>query len=78
MEFASFQERPRIVRWIDDSSSFTLTRFCLLRLLGFVYFIAFLSTVVQGPSLIGEHGLSPMSGLLACVARVTGSRCPAS
>ncbi len=57
-----FAERPRIVRWLDDESSFVLVRFAILRLLGVVYFVAFASAWQQAPALIGEHGLVPMTG----------------
>lgn len=36
-----------------------LTRFVLLRLLGFVYFVAFLAAANQLVPLVGEHGLLP-------------------
>lgn len=64
--------RPRLVRWLVDGSSFVLVRSAMLRLLGAVYFVAFLGTFVQGPALIGEHGLLPMRPWLATVARLTG------
>jgi hypothetical protein len=73
-ELASFEDRPRLVRWLDDGSTFVLTRFVVLRLLGAVYFIAFLSALLQSRALIGEHGLLPMSGYLDFVARLTGGR----
>jgi hypothetical protein len=53
---------------------FLLVRTAILRLLGLVYFVAFVSTVRQGPALIGEHGLLPARFWLDDVARVTGSR----
>ncbi|MBX3227661.1 MAG: lipase maturation factor family protein [Labilithrix sp.] len=68
------RERPRIARWLADGSSFVVTRTVLLRLLGGVYFVTFLSTFLQGPALIGEHGLLPMRGWLAAIARAQGSR----
>src|SRR5512142_2752616 len=55
-----FAERPRILRWWADGSSFVLVRFAILRLLGVVYFVAFASAYQQAPALIGEHGLVPM------------------
>lgn len=67
-------QRPWLVRWLADGSSFVATRTVLLRLLGGVYFVAFLSTLLQGRALIGEHGLLPMRGWLDAVARVQGSR----
>lgn len=40
--------------------SYWLTRFCLQRLLGFIYLIAFLVTLNQFRPLIGAHGLVPV------------------
>src|SRR5438876_2781763 len=40
-------------------NSYWLTRFVILRLLGFVYAIAFLVAANQLLPLIGEHGLTP-------------------
>ena len=40
-------------------SQYWLTRFCFQRLLGFIYFIAFLVVVYQFRPLLGEHGLLP-------------------
>ncbi len=73
-EEPAFVDRPFFVRWNDDGSSYVLTRFWVLRLLGVVYFVAFSSAMLQGPALIGEHGLLPMSPYLDAVARVSGSR----
>jgi hypothetical protein len=73
-ELLSLRARPFWVRWIDDGSTFVLTRFLVLRLLGGVYFVAFLSTLLQGRALVGEHGLLPMAGYLEAVARMSGSR----
>jgi hypothetical protein len=69
-----FVERPLLLRWWDDGSSFVLVRFAILRLLGLVYFVAFGVAFTEGPALIGEHGLLPMRWHLADVARVSGSR----
>src|SRR5438477_258405 len=48
-------------------NSYWLTRFVILRLLGFVYAVAFLVAARQLVPLIGEHGLTPAndSGYLA-------------
>ena len=40
-----------------------LTRFVVLRLLGLVYLMAFLTLVDQGPALLGPHGLLPVDRL---------------
>lgn len=69
-----FVEKPRIWRWLADGSSFVVTRTILLRLLGGVYFVAFLGTLLQGRALIGAHGLLPMHGWLHAVARAQGGR----
>jgi Lipase maturation factor len=71
-ELRGFTDRPWISRWLADGSSFVLTRYVLLRLLGFVYFTAFLVALLQGRALLGEHGLLPMRGFLHLVARASG------
>ncbi len=55
-------------------SRFWLTRFVILRLLGLVYFFAFLSAATQVVPLIGADGLTPASLWLHEVARALGSR----
>ena len=45
-------------------NSYWLTRFIILRLLGFVYAIAFLVAINQLVPLIGEHGLTPANHFL--------------
>src|SRR5205823_14971442 len=40
-------------------NSYCLTRFVILRLLGFVYAVAFLVAAQQLVPLVGEHGLTP-------------------
>src|ERR1700719_3378925 len=42
-------------------NSYWLTRFIILRLLGFVYAVAFLVAAQQLVPLVGEHGLTPAS-----------------
>ena len=51
-----------------------LTRFVVLRLLGLVYLMAFLTLANQGPALLGPHGLLPVNGYLDAVAGALGSR----
>jgi Lipase maturation factor len=51
-----------------------LTRFVILRLLGLVYLMAFLTLVNQGPALLGRHGLLPLGDYLDAVAGGLGSR----
>src|SRR5690348_14126998 len=48
-------------------NSYWLTRFVILRLLGFVYAVAFLVAAQQLVPLIGEHGLTPATHFLANV-----------
>jgi hypothetical protein len=54
-------------------SSYRLTRFLILRLLGLVYLVAFLVFVNQGPALIGHAGLTPADTYVARVAHQLGS-----
>lgn len=64
-------------RWARDdpgSAGYWLSRFVLLRLLGLVYLMAFLTLVNQGPALIGEHGLLPLPDFLDRVVAALGSR----
>jgi hypothetical protein len=51
-----------------------LGRFVLLRLLGLVYVMAFLTLIEQGPALLGPHGLLPLDDYLDVVAEHFGSR----
>ncbi|HXB59340.1 MAG TPA: lipase maturation factor family protein [Candidatus Acidoferrales bacterium] len=50
-----------------------LTRFLILRLLGAVYAVAFLSTATQILPLIGSHGLLPVNSFLTRVGDFYGS-----
>src|SRR3984893_9919025 len=54
-------------------NSYWLTRFIILRLLGFVYAVAFLVAQQLVP-LIGEHGLTPANHFLASVQTQLGSQ----
>src|SRR6201981_1191779 len=54
-------------------NSYWLTRFVILRLLGFVYAVAFLVAAQQLVPLIGEHGLTPASHFLESVQTQLGS-----
>jgi hypothetical protein len=51
-----------------------LGRFLILRLLGLVYLMAFLTLVSQGPALIGQHGLLPVGDFLDDMIARFGSR----
>jgi len=53
--------------------SFWLTRFVILRLLGVVYFFAFLSLATQVLPLIGSHGLLPARSFLERATEYFGS-----
>jgi hypothetical protein len=55
-------------------NSYWLTRFVILRLLGFVYAVAFLVAANQLVPLIGEHGLTPATYFLNAVQTQLGSR----
>src|SRR5438552_7437204 len=54
-------------------NSYWLTRFIILRLLGFVYAVAFLIAAQQLVPLIGEHGLTPANRFLASIHTQLGS-----
>jgi hypothetical protein len=69
---AQFGER--FARDDPDAPGQWLGRFVLLRLLGLVYLMAFLTLVNQGPALIGTHGLLPATSFLDEVAHQLGSR----
>src|SRR6185295_2781113 len=60
-------------RGVSPAPSFWLTRFVLLRLLGLVYFFAFLSLATQVLPLLGSHGLLPVPLFLERVGRHFGS-----
>ena len=57
----------------DGGSGYWLTRFVLLRFLGFVYFIAFLVAANQLVPLIGHHGLTPADVHLQRLVESQGS-----
>src|SRR6266403_3998893 len=58
----------------SGGNSYWLTRFIILRLLGFVYAIAFLVATQQLVPLVGEHGLTPATHFLAAIQSQLGSR----
>ncbi|HEX4452620.1 MAG TPA: lipase maturation factor family protein [Kofleriaceae bacterium] len=45
--------------WLGPPRGYSLTRFVILRLLGVIYAFAFLGIALQGPALLGSHGLTP-------------------
>src|SRR3989442_1620671 len=55
-------------------ASYWLTRFIILRLLGFIYFFAFLAAANQIVPLVGEQGLLPAKVFLERMASHFGSR----
>src|SRR5438552_18725614 len=61
-------------RLFTAGNSYWLTRFVILRLLGFVYAVAFLLAAKQLVPLIGENGLTPASHFLNLVQTQLGSR----
>src|SRR5882762_11969076 len=61
-------------RLFAAGNSYWLTRFVILRLLGFVYAVAFLIAAQQLVPLIGEHGLTPADHFLESVQTQLGSR----
>jgi hypothetical protein len=58
---------------LEEPPSYWLTRFWLLRLLGVVYFFAFLALVNQVVPLVGADGLLPIQPLLDAGAEEYGS-----
>ena len=52
---------------LTSVNDYWLTRFVLLRFLGFVYFFAFLSLATQVIPLMGENGLLPATNFLDAV-----------
>jgi lipase maturation factor 1 len=75
---ASARAWQRFARSLEDGlrfgrdgkpSSFVLSRFLFLRLLGLVYLAAFVSLWVQIKRLIGSHGILPVEDFLVAVTR---------
>jgi hypothetical protein len=64
----------KVARDLPATPGHWLARFVLLRLLGIVYLMAFLTLVNQGPALIGEKGLLPAVDFLTDVSKQLGSR----
>src|SRR5262245_42917928 len=61
-------------RILAPKSTYALTRFVLLRLLGLVYFFAFLAAARQNGPLLGPDGLLPATDFVDRVVASTGSR----
>jgi len=66
--------RAILQKLFAQGNSYWLTRFVILRLLGFVYAVAFLVAANQLVPLIGEHGLTPATRFLNEVQTQLGSR----
>src|ERR1700757_2344650 len=67
-------DRNVIERFFALGNSYWLTRFVILRLLGFVYAVAFLVAANQLVPLVGEHGLTPATNFLNAIQTQLGSR----
>lgn len=65
---------PAIEAFFAQGNSYWLTRFVILRLLGFVYAIAFLVAANQIVPLAGEHGLTSAHQFLSDLHSQLGSR----
>src|ERR1051326_7338454 len=61
-------------RFFALGNSYWLTRFVIVRLLGFVYAVAFLVAGRKLIRLVGEHGLTPATDFLNVVHTQLGSR----
>src|SRR4051794_41698560 len=66
-------DQNALERFFALGNSYWLTRFIILRLLGFVYAVAFLIAAQQLVPLIGEHGLTPANHFLQDVQAQLGS-----
>lgn len=72
-DVARMRDNP-LRRLIERQRPYVLTRFILLRLLGLVYFVAFLVALHQMPPLVGTNGLLPANTFLQYVTTQFGSR----
>jgi len=61
-------------RILFEPAQYELTRFAVLRLLGFVYFVAFGSLALQVLPLYGSHGLAPIAMDLPSLREQVGAR----
>jgi hypothetical protein len=68
------QAWERLWREAPGAPTYWLTRFLVLRLLGLVYLMAFLSVVNDGRALIGGRGLLPVGDYLERIADRAGGR----
>jgi Lipase maturation factor len=65
-------------RFFTRGNDYWLTRFAILRMLGFVYAVAFLVAAQQLVPLVGEHGLTPATHYFERVQEHFGSRSAAA
>jgi hypothetical protein len=73
-EFATrLNTHARFEAWLGSGERHELTRFVLLRLLGFVYAAAFASLVWQLIPLLGHSGLTPAAAYVARSSAAAGS-----
>lgn len=72
----TFAYKATLLLWGKDvrPQHYRLTEFIFLRLLGLVYFLAFLSLRPQIVGLVGEHGISPVHRILEVLHADLGSR----
>lgn len=61
-------------RLFAPRSTHEITRFLFLRLLGALHAVAFLVLVLQGPALLGSHGLLPAASFVERVTSALGTR----
>jgi hypothetical protein len=61
-------------RPLSEAPTYWLTRFVILRLLGFIYLVAFLAAANQIVPLVGEHGLLPANLFMRRLEIQFGSR----
>jgi hypothetical protein len=71
---ADLDHISRLKRLLGAGNEYHLTRFVILRLLGFVYAIAFLVAAQQLVPLIGQNGLTPAAHFLTSLQSELGSR----
>src|SRR6266480_2169027 len=71
---AAMNDESFLQKLFVAGNSYWLTRFVILRLLGFVYAVAFLVAAQQLVPLIGEHGLTPANHFLTSIQTQLGSR----
>jgi hypothetical protein len=72
-EHEAFSEAAPVLDSGSQRPTYWLTRFVLLRFLGFVYFIAFLVAANQLVPLVGHHGITPADKFLAYISNHFGS-----